>query len=555
LIANSVTAGELVGHPDRATLTGWAALHFDLEWSRRSKDNRVATTVQENPLRAGMRLQCTPEPCALVLMGATGDLAHRKILPSLYNLAVDHLLPHGFALIGMSRQPYTDARFREEMLDAVSQHSRYTPVQPEVWESFAQSLFFMQGDFLDASSFQRLEQRLAEVDAAQGTQGNRIFYLATAPSVFGEIADMLGKSGLITRRASGQEWTRLVIEKPFGRDLASAQSLNSQLRQVLKEDQIFRIDHYLGKETVQNIIVFRFANGLFEPIWNRNYIDNIQITVAEDLGIDHRGSYYEGAGALRDMVQSHMLQLVALTAMEPPVALDPDAVRDEKVKIFRAVEHFTSERVDRDVVRGQYGPGWIGGKPVPGYRQEEDVAPDSTTETYVALKLEVDNWRWAGTPFYLRTGKRLPKRETEIAIVFRRAPLALFQELDPRRMESNVLAMRIQPDEGISLKFAAKVPGQGFRIQPVYMDFLYGASFTRQSADAYERLLLDIMLGDSTLFTRADEVEAEWSIVTPILEGWRLARPPDFPSYEAGSWGPEAAIDLIRRDHHSWRKI
>jgi glucose-6-phosphate 1-dehydrogenase len=502
-----------------------------------------------------MRLQRTPEPCAIVLMGATGDLAHRKILPSLYNLAVDHLLPHGFALIGMSRQECTDEQYRQEMRESVEQHSRYRPVQPEVWENFEQGLYFTRGDFSDPASFRELAKRLDEVDAAQATQGNRVFYLATPPSVFGQIAEMLGDAGLVTPSAAGHEWTRIVIEKPFGRDLTSAQALNAQLLKVFRERQIYRIDHYLGKETVQNIIVFRFANGLFEPIWSRNFIHDVQITVAEDLGIDHRGAFYESTGALRDLVQSHMLQLVALTAMEPPVALDPDAVRDEKVKVFRAVEQFMPERVQRDVVRGQYGPGWIGGKPVTGYRHEEDVAPDSTTETYVALRLEVDNWRWAGTPFYLRTGKRLPKRETEIAITFKKAPLALFQELDPRRMEANVLAMRIQPDEGISLKFGAKVPGQGFRIQPVYMDFLYGASFTRQSADAYERLLLDVMLGDSTLFTRRDEVEAEWSIITPILDEWRAARAPEFPNYEAGTWGPEAAVDLVRRDHHSWRKI
>jgi glucose-6-phosphate 1-dehydrogenase len=515
----------------------------------------MATTLQENPLRAGMRMQRTPEPCTLVLMGATGDLAHRKILPSLYNLAVDHLLPHGFALIGMSRQELTDAQYRDEMRGSVNQFSRYAPVQPHIWESFAQSLFFMQGDFSDSASFRTLGKCMEEIDAAHATQGNRVFYLATPPSVFAEISQMLGEIGLVTDCAVGEEWTRIVIEKPFGRDLTSARRLNSELLIVFKEDQIYRIDHYLGKETVQNIIVFRFANGLFEPTWNRNFIDNVQITVAEDLGIDHRGGYYEGAGALRDMVQSHMLQLVALTAMEPPVALDPDAVRDEKVKVFRAVEPYTPKRVARDVVRGQYGPGWIGGKEVPGYRGEEDVAPDSTTETYVALKIELDNWRWAGTPFYLRTGKRLPKRETEIAVAFKQAPLALFPEMDADRMEANVLAMRIQPDEGISLKFGAKIPGQGFRVQPVYMDFLYGASFARQSADAYERLLLDVMLGDSTLFTRRDEVEAEWSIITPILEEWRVARPPEFPNYEAGSWGPEAAIELVRRNNHRWRKI
>ncbi|HEX8919787.1 MAG TPA: glucose-6-phosphate dehydrogenase [Chloroflexota bacterium] len=515
----------------------------------------MATTLEENPLRAGMRKQRTPEPCTIVIMGATGDLTHRKLMPSLYNLAHDRLIPHSFGIVGFSRQDKDHEDFRTDMRTAVDKFSRYAPVQPQVWDSFADGLFFQQADFSDVESYKLLGECLERIDRERGTQGNRIFYLATPPSVFATIAEMLGKAGLVTPNATGQHWTRLVIEKPFGRDLGSARALNTDLLKVFHEEQIYRIDHYLGKETVQNLLVFRFANGLFEPIWNRRYVDNVQITVAEELGIERRGGYYETAGALRDMVQSHMLQLLTLTAMEPPVALDANAVRDEKVKVLRAIDVPDVESVQRGAVRGQYGPGWVGGQQVSGYRGEEGVAPASATESFVALKLNVDSWRWAGVPFYLRTGKRLPKRETEIAISFKRAPLALFQHLDPDAMSNNVLAIRIQPDEGISLKFVAKVPGQVMDLQPVNMDFLYGASFGRQSPDAYERLLLDVMLGDSTLFTRRDEVEAEWQIITPILEAWQTERAPDFPNYEAGTWGPTAARELLQKDNRDWRQI
>ncbi len=514
-------------------------------------------TVVENPLRIGMTERRTPEPCVMVILGATGDLAHRKLIPSLYNLEVDHLLPHGFTVVGFARQDQHQESFRDDMRHAVDEYSRYAPIQPQVWDSFAQGLFFQPADFGDPECYRKLVDVLKKVDEERGTQCNRIFYLAVPPTVVAVISEMLGKSGLVTPNASGERWTRVVVEKPFGRDLQSATTLNADLHKVFNENQIYRIDHYLGKETVQNILVFRFANGIFEPVWNRAFIDNVQITVAEDIGIDRRGGYYETAGALRDMVQSHMMQLLTLTAMEPPVSLHPDAIRDEKVKVLRAVDRYTPALVERDVVRGQYGPGWVGGKEVEGYRSEAGVAPDSETETYVALKVFVDSWRWAGTPFYLRTGKRLPKRETEIAVTFKRAPLALFQEIsqDTEALAPNTLAMQIQPDEGISLRMVAKVPGQGMQIQPVDMDFLYGASFSRQSPDAYERLLLDVMLGDSTLFTRKDEVEEEWSIVTPILDAWQQQRPPHFPDYEAGTWGPEAAVKLIERDGRHWRRV
>ncbi len=416
-------------------------------------------------------------------------------------------------------------------------------------DTFLQGLFYVPGTFDQPDMYQRLKQVLEQIDRERGTAGNRMYYLATPPSFFPVITEQLGQAGLVSDAATGAGWTRVVIEKPFGRDLATARELNRVVHGVFDEAQVYRIDHYLGKETVQNILHFRFANAIWEPIWNRRYVDHVQITVAEDLGVETRGGYYEEAGIVRDMLENHMLQLLTLTAMEPPVSFDADAVRDEKVKVLRGMRPFDLQRVQSDVVRGQYGAGWIGGKAVPAYRQEQKVAPDSQTATYVAATFYIDTWRWEGVPFYLRSGKRLPKRVTEIAIQFRPVPQLLFGPTDP-----NVLAMRIQPDEGISLQFEAKVPGPTARHRPVAMDFRYGTAFATAPAEAYQRLLLDVMLGDSTLFARRDEVEAAWTLVAPILNTWAATQATDLPNYEAGTWGPEAADQLLEASGRRWRR-
>jgi glucose-6-phosphate 1-dehydrogenase len=513
-------------------------------------------TVQErveNPLRVGMRSPRTPEPNTLVIFGATGDLTRRKLMPALYNLALEGLLPGGFSAVGFARRPKDHYHFRSELKGAAARYSRTQPLQTPVWDGFASRLYYCASEFGNSAGYQDLARRLEKIERMTGCR-NRLYYLATPPSYYAEIAQRLGEAGL-ARSDSG--WTRIIVEKPFGYDLASAVGLNRTLNGVFDEDQVYRIDHYLGKETVQNILVFRFANGIFEPIWNRRYIDHVQITAAESIGIEGRGSYYEQAGVVRDIIQNHAMQLLALAAMEPPATFEPNAVRDEKVKVLRALRPIRPEEADQFTVRGQYRPGVISGQSVIGYREEERVAPGSTTETYLALKLFVDNWRWAGVPFYIRSGKRLPKRVTEIAIVFRQPPLALFPTTDSSRLEPNVLSITIQPDEGISLKFGSKVPGPqaDLRIHPVEMDFRYGTSFGFAAPDAYERLLLDAMLGDATLFTRRDEVEAAWAFVTPIIEGWARSQPPRFPNYEAGTWGPDDADDFMERDGRRWRRL
>ncbi|MEA2616991.1 MAG: glucose-6-phosphate 1-dehydrogenase [Chloroflexota bacterium] len=518
--------------------------------------------AQANPLREGLRLERTPQPCALVIVGATGDLTKRKLVPALYALCVQGLLPNGFTVVGAGRTPMTDEEFRAAMRDAVQRYGRF-PVTDAQWAPFAEGIRYACVELDDTEGLAPLRTVLEEVDLERGTMGNRVYYLSIPPSGIATVARRLGEAGM-SRPPGPEGFVRLIVEKPFGRDLASARQLNEELHRYFDEVQIYRIDHYLGKETVQNLHVFRFANGIFEPVWNRQYIDHVQITVAESIGVEGRGAYYEESGALRDIVQNHIMQLVALVGMEAPANFQPETVRDEKVKLLRAIRPIHPDDVLEMTVRGQYGPGWVEGEHVPGYREEPGVSPTSLRETFVAIKLDIDNWRWAGTPFYLRTGKRLPRRATEIAIQFRHVPHSPFRGQvatpagtpPPGSIEPNLLVVRIQPDEGITLRFNAKVPGQAMRIRTVNMDFLYGSSFLTQSPEAYERLLLDCMLGDATLFAREDEVEEAWRLCTAILDGWRAHPPPvdEFPNYEAGTWGPQAAHDLLARDGRAWRR-
>jgi glucose-6-phosphate 1-dehydrogenase len=498
------------------------------------------TEVAENPLLEGLESTLTPEPCVLVVFGASGDLTRRKIFPALYELALRDLLPESFAVLGVARTEWSDDEFRRRMEAAVREFAR-DEFRQDVWDEIAAAAFYLGTDIADESGEDLVARRLTEIDQERGTSGNRVYYLAVPPNAMEILVQELGE------RRSSSGWSRLIVEKPFGRDLESAKRLNELVHEHFVEEEVFRIDHYLGKETVQNMLVLRFANGIFEPIWNRQFVDHVQITVAESLGIEQRAGFYEQAGAIRDIFQNHLLQLVALTAMEPPIDFDADSVRNEKVKVLRAIRTSAPD----EVVRGQYGTGFIEGEAVPGYRDEQDVAADSTTETYVAAKVYIDNWRWADTPFYVRTGKRLPRRETTIAIQFQRAPHLPFEDIDELR--PNLLLIHVQPDEGISLAMGAKVPGQGLRIRTVHMDFLYGGSFRVDLPEAYERLLLDAMRGEATLFTRADEVEEQWKLVDEIVAHWQAERD-GLQSYAAGTWGPEAADELIERDGRSWRR-
>ncbi|HEX5012657.1 MAG TPA: glucose-6-phosphate dehydrogenase [Candidatus Limnocylindrales bacterium] len=519
----------------------------------RAAGRKRSARPKVNPLRMGLRLERVPDPSVLVLFGATGDLAHRKVVPALYHLWRSNLLPHEFVVLCLGRRPYSPETLRAEYRASLEKYSRVLPIDETAWRSFARRIFYERLDFGDPAGFDQLVTRLEHLDLEHGTEGNHLYYLATQPSAFAEIVAQLGRVGLDHERHEGG-WRRVIIEKPFGHDLQSAIRLNREVGKVFRESQVYRIDHYLGKETVRNLLVFRFGNGIFEPIWNRRHIDHVQITVAESIGVENRGSFYEETGASRDFLQNHLLQLMSLVAMEPPATFEANPLRDEKVKVMRAVSEMTPERVQADVVRGQYGSGWVEGKPVVGYREEPEVDPESETETFIAARLEIDDWRWGGVPFYLRSGKRLPKRATEIAVQFKDVPHRLFRDASAEP-EPNLLAMRIQPDEGIMLRFAAKVPGLGIDVRSVSMDFTYGSAFTVDSPDAYETLILDTLLGDASLFTRADEVEAAWSIVTPIIDTWANEGPPDFPNYEAGSWGPEAAHALVARDDRKWRRI
>jgi glucose-6-phosphate 1-dehydrogenase len=514
---------------------------------------RRHAVTELNPLRQGLRVERVPDPNAFVLFGATGDLAHRKVMPAIYQLLRANLLPAEFSVVAVARRPYTDEAFRAEVRTSLEKYSRVLPIDETQWAELAKRITYQQLDFADDAGYDRLCERLDALDAERGTAGNRLYYLATQPSQVTEIVRQTGRVGLDNEQ-HGAGWRRVVVEKPFGRDLDSARRLNHELNKVFRESQIYRIDHYLGKETVRNLMVFRFGNGIFEPVWNRSYVDHVQITVAESIGVEGRGAFYEETGASRDILQNHLLQLMTLVAMEPPSSFSADALRDQKVQVLRAITAPDLDHVKRSVVRGQYGAGWIGGEPAPGYREEPEVDPQSETETFVAGCFTIDDWRWSGVPFYLRAGKCMPKRATEIAIQFKEVPLRLFREStgDPA---PNVLAMRIQPDEGIMLRFAAKVPGLGLDVRAVNMDFAYGTSFAVDSPDAYETLILDALLGDASLFTRADEVEAAWSIVTPIINSWANMPAPHFPDYAAGTWGPEAATELMERDGRRWRRI